>query len=66
MSECHPDDLEVIRGGVFGQIVEQDVGKWQFCGNNGGYTAMNDCFEGLKQDRICWMIPDKIVFCVAN
>ena len=63
MSECHPDDMEVIRGGVFGHVVAKD-GLWEFCWNNGGYTQINECFEGLKREYSCWIRPHKVVLCV--
>ena len=34
---CQTDDLEVIRGGVFGRIMAKDD-TWEFCWNNGGIT----------------------------
>ena len=61
--ECHPDDLEVIRGGVFGRVTSID-GSWEFCWNNGGYTDINECFEGLRKEYSCWIRPHKVVFCV--
>ena len=66
LSECHPDDLEVIRGGVFGRIVAQNDEEWEFCWNNGGYTTLNECFEGLKRNHSCWLIPHEVVFCIAE
>jgi len=63
MSECHPDDMEVIRGGVFGRVAAKD-GLWEFCWNNGGYTQINECFEGLKQEHNCLIRPHKVIFCI--
>ena len=65
METCNPQDLEVIRGGSFGHIVPKD-GMWEFCWNEGGYTTINQCFQGLKQDRSCWSIPDEVVFCTNH
>jgi hypothetical protein len=39
---------------------------WEFCWNEGGYTTINQCFQGLKQDRSCWSIPDEVVFCTNH
>jgi len=63
LSECHPDDLEVIRGGVFGRVTPID-GSWEFCWNNGGYTDINECFEGLRKEYSCWIRLHKVVFCI--
>ena len=53
LSECHPDELEVIRGGVFGRVTPI-----------GGYTDINECFEGLRKEYSCWIRPHKVVFCI--
>lgn len=63
METCAPEDQEVIRGGTFGYI-KLKGDSWEFCWNEGGYVKMNECFEGLRQERSCWMVPHKMVFCV--